>query len=97
MSKAYRAWKASIKAEKPFKKPSIYAYREIYDWVEVQMLPTSMRAYRKEKHAKEIEAKRIRRYGKPHIGFNFQMMCNPFCQVPEEERIRQANEYWRQS
>ena len=96
MSKAYRKWKEELKAKKPFRKPEIYAYREIYDWVEVQMRPTSMRTYRKEKHAKEMEAKRERKYGKPKIGLNLQMMCNPYHQVSEEERIRQANEYWRQ-
>ena len=95
MSRAYRRWKEIQKAKKKFNKPIIYAYRKIYDWVEIQRMPTSMRAYRKDKHAKEIQEKRIRKYGNPIGGFILQMVCDPY-QVSEQGRNRQANEHGRQ-
>ena len=97
MSKAYRKWKEDIKAYRRGELPECE-----HDYI--LLTDTSMAAY---KRIRRVRQREMKRFKKTHIllerfkGLQFRVPefpCrNPYQQVPEEECIRQANEYWRQN
>ena len=71
-----------------------------YNWRDKGM----SRAYRKIRRVRQRESKRMNKLQKAIARiemqiqpFDWEAYVNPYHQVPEAERIRQANEYWRQS
>ena len=98
MSRAYRKWKASIKAYRRGQLP-----RCQHDYI-ILLTDTSMAAYRMIRRVRQRELKRMKksqkamaRIGRQIQPFDLEAYVNPYHQVSETERIRQANEYWRQS
>lgn len=102
MSRAYRKWKADIKAYRRGELPECE-----HDYI-ILTTDTSMAAYMRIRRIRQFELKNMKfkqrmrsdlRYKielKRQIQMYTAVFCNPYQQVSEEERIRQANELWRQ-
>ena len=75
MSKAYRKWKENLKSQKRLGKPQLWAYREIFDWIEIQRKPCTMREFRKDKRRRQMESKKKKKPYTP--AFALQMLCDP--------------------
>ena len=99
MSRAYRKWKEDIKAYRRGELPKCE-----HDYI-ILLTDTSMAAYKMIRRVRQRELKRMKKTQKiiarietmPLPDFEWKLYGNPYQQVSEEERIRQANEYWRQS
>ena len=100
MSKAYRKWKANIKAYRRGELPHCE-----HDYI-ILLTDTSMAAYRKIRRIRQRELKRMRKATKASASIEkwlslflpiyTEYQNKQLHQVSEEERIRQANELWRQ-
>lgn len=97
MSRAYRKWKEDIKAYRRGELPKCE-----HDYT-ILLADTSMAAYRKIRRVRQRELKRMKKIQEiiarveairlPDIEWK---LYGNLQQVSEAERIRQANEYWRQ-
>lgn len=98
MSWAYRRWKEDIKACRRGELPKCENDHLIL------CNDTSMAAYRMIRRVRQRELKRMKKSQKAIARiemqiqpFDWEAYVNPYHQVPEAERIRQVNEYWRQN
>ena len=97
MSKAYRKWKERMKECR--RKRAIYYEKYVFFGTS----DISMAAYRRFRGLRQRFLRHQKRYIRqlklvlPNLIVNTRKIRDPYQQVSEEERIRQANEYWRQS
>ena len=97
MSRAYRKWKEDIKAYRRGELPKCK-----HDYI-ILLADTSMAAYKMIRRVRQRELKRMKKIQEiiarietmQPPDFEWKLYGNPY-QVSEAERMRQANEYWRQ-
>lgn len=97
MSKAYRKWKETMKECR--RRRAIYQKNGLFFGTS----DISMAAYRRFRGICQRFERHQKRYIQqlkpllPDLIANTRKATDPLCQVSEEERIRQANKYWRQA
>ena len=97
MSRAYRKWKERMKECR--REGCVYHEKGVFFGTS----DISMTAYRRFRGLRQRFLRHQKRYIRhlktllPNLIINTRKIRDPYQQVSEEERIRQANEYWRQN